>query len=96
MYMKQSFVYILTNRHRTVFYIGVTANLENRMIWHRAGKGSIFCKKYNVNILIYYKIYLDINDAIQREKVLKKWNRIWKIELIKKRNPEMKDLSGKD
>ena len=51
-------------------------------------------KKYNVNKLVYFEQTSDINEAIKREKILKKWNREWKIELIKKQNPEFKDLSS--
>ena len=93
--MKQSFVYILTNRHRSVFYIGVTANLQKRMQYHRLGIGSKFCQRYNVSTLIYYEVFLDIRDAIQRETVLKRWKRDWKIALIEKRNPGLKDLLTK-
>ena len=51
-------------------------------------------KKYNVNKLVYFEQTSDINEAIKREKILKKWNREWKIELIKKQNPKFKDLSS--
>ena len=61
----------------------------------RAGKGSKFCAKYNVNILVYYEIHLDIRDAIKRETQIKRWNRQWKIDLIKSRNPELRDLLEK-
>jgi len=93
--MKTSYVYILTNKNRTVFYTGVTADLVRRMIAHKAGKGSIFCARYNVNILVYYEIHLDICDAILRETRIKRWNRQWKIDLIRSKNPEMKDLLKK-
>ena len=96
MYMKTSFVYILTNRHQTVFYIGVTADLEKRMRYHREGKGSEFCCKYNVNSLVYYEVFSDIREAIRRETVLTRWKRDWKIALIRKRNPEMRELSFRD
>jgi putative endonuclease len=52
-----------------------------------------FTKKYGIKQLVYYEIYADILDAIQREKRVKKWNRIWKIRLIRTQNPEWKDLS---
>ncbi|MBM3403797.1 MAG: GIY-YIG nuclease family protein [Bacteroidetes bacterium] len=93
--MRTSYVYILTNRHRSVFYIGVTANLMKRMQYHQAGTGSKFCSRYNVNILIYYETFSDIRDAIHRETCLKRWNRDWKLELIRKKNPEMRDLLEK-
>jgi putative endonuclease len=93
--MKTSYVYIITNKNRTVFYTGVTANLTERMIRHRAGKGSKFCKKYNVNTLVWYETHLDIRDAIKRETQIKRWNRQWKIDMIRLKNPEMKDLLEK-
>ncbi len=96
MRMKRSYVYILTNSRRTVLYIGVTANLENRMKYHKDGAGSKFCRKYNVNILIYYEVFPDIREAIYREKILKKWHRAWKLELIRKKNPEIKEFLFKD
>jgi putative endonuclease len=93
--MKTSYVYILTNKNRTVFYTGVTADLVNRMSYHRVGKGSKFCAKYNVNVLVYYEIHLDIREAIKRETQIKRWNRQWKIDLIQTRNPELRDLLAK-
>jgi putative endonuclease len=93
--MKTSYVYIITNKNRTVFYTGVTANLTERMIRPREGKGSKFCAKYNVNTLIWYETHMDIRDAIRRETQIKRWNRQWKIDLIKSKNPEMKDLLEK-
>lgn len=93
--MTTSYVYILTNKNRTVFYTGVTADLAKRMSYHRAGTGSRFCAKYNVKILVYYEIHIDIRDAIKRETQIKRWNRQWKIDLIKSRNPELKDLLEK-
>jgi putative endonuclease len=94
--MKYSYVYILSNDNRTVFYIGVTADLSRRLTEHRSGKGSLFCKKYNVTTLVYYELSIDIRSAIAREKQLKNWKREWKIDLIKSKNPEMKDLMEKD
>jgi len=90
--MKQGYIYILSNRNRTVFYTGVTANLSRRIMQHRSGTGSIFCKRYNANALVYYEVFGDIRLAIKREKQIKNWKREWKIELIKTRNPEMKAL----
>jgi predicted GIY-YIG superfamily endonuclease len=61
--MKRSYVYIITNRYRTVFYIGVTANLFQRIKAHKEGTGSKFCRKYNVSILVYYEVFSDIREA---------------------------------
>jgi putative endonuclease len=93
--MKLSYVYIITNRYRTVFYTGVTADLDRRMAYHRSGKGSKFCAKYNVKYLVYYETFIDINDAFLRETRIKRWNRQWKIDLIRSKNHEMKDLMEK-
>ena len=90
--MKESFVYILCNKNKTTYYIGVTSNLKERIENHKQGKGSIFTKKYNITELLYYEIFTSINDAIFREKQLKKWNRNWKLELIKTKNPDLIDL----
>ena len=82
----------MSNKHRTTFYIGVTNNLQKRVSEHINGIGSKFVKKYNLFDLVYYEHYTDIKYAIIREKQLKNWHREWKINLIKKINPELKDL----
>lgn len=85
-------VYIVSNKRRTVYYIGVTADLMRRIREHKSGEGSAFTKKYNCTDLIYYESFLRIDEAIAREKRLKKWKRAWKEELIKKLNPDLRDL----
>ena len=90
--MKTSFIYILSNKNRTVLYTGVTANLSKRMQYHLAGKGSRFCKSYNVRDLIYFETFTDIRVAIAREKQIKGWCREKKMALIKSKNPDMKNL----
>lgn len=89
---KNGIVYILSNYKRTVLYIGVTSNLDKRIINHKYGSGSKFTAKYNLNVLLYFEQYPNINEAIEREKQLKNWHREWKFNLIKESNPEMKDL----
>ena len=86
-------IYILTNTHHTVLYIGVTADLFTRIPEHKNKiyPGS-FTSKYNCHKLVYYETFGRIEDAIVREKQLKKWNRAWKEQLIAKMNPEWKDL----
>ena len=88
------YVYILTNYKRTSFYIGVTNNIIRRMIEHGNGFGCEFTKKYKLKYLIYFEEYKYINDAISREKELKKWRREKKINLAKTTNPELIDLSA--
>jgi len=90
--MKLSYVYILANEYRTTFYIGMTANLKERMDQHKNELGSKFTLKYNVKDLIYFEEFKDINQAILREKKLKNWHHDWKINLIKEMNPTLKTL----
>ena len=91
--MKAPCVYILSNSHRTVLYVGVTSDLEKRVKEHKAGEGSAFASKYNLTFLLYYEEYEAMQQAIAREKVLKAWKRDWKWNLIKESNPSLKDLA---
>lgn len=74
-------------------YIGVTNNLETRIKQHKQKINKGFTFKYNVTKLVYFEVFQYIDQAIKREKQLKKWNRQWKINLIEKENKEWKDLS---
>ena len=86
-------VYILTNVHNAVLYIGVTSDLFTRIPQHKSKfYENSFTAKYNCNKLVYYETYAMIEDAIAREKQLKKWKREWKDKLIDGMNPEWKDL----
>ncbi len=87
------YVYLLTNESKSSFYIGVTNNLLRRTIEHKAKVNEGFTKQYNVNRLVYYEVFTQIKDAIAREKRLKRWNRLWKINLIEKENADWRDLS---
>lgn len=89
---KGGYVYIVSNKIRTTLYIGVTSNLSARSWEHKNGSGSIFTSKYNCTDLIYYEFYETIEEAIEREKRLKKWKRDWKETLINGFNPGMLDL----
>lgn len=91
----QYFVYILASKQNTVLYIGVTNNLERRVLEHKNKINKGFTSRYNVDKLVYFEEYTNINEAIKREKQLKKWNRQWKIDLIEKINPDWKDLAAK-
>ncbi|MEK7097668.1 MAG: GIY-YIG nuclease family protein [Patescibacteria group bacterium] len=90
--MNLYYVYILTNKRNGALYIGVTSNLLERVDQHKKGVYDGFTKKYNINRLVYYETFEDINNAIAREKQLKKFNRKWKIELIEKENPTWRDV----
>jgi len=87
------FVYILTNKRHTVFYTGMTNNLENRVFLHKTKFNKGFTSKYNCNQLVYFEEYSDVRDAIHREKQLKKYLRKWKIDLVSKMNLSWIDLS---
>lgn len=89
---KIGFVYIMSNKNRTTFYIGVTNCIERRVAEHKSGKSG-FTSQYNLFDLMYYERIAGFRNAIDREKQLKRWHRQWKINLIKEMNPEMKDLS---
>ena len=84
----------MTNKSNSVLYIGVTNNLTRRIQEHKLKINDGFTKKYNINKLVYFEQCTSIETAIQREKNLKKWNRSWKLDLIKGKNPEFKDLSS--
>lgn len=86
------FVYILTNFKKNVLYIGFTGNLEERVAQHKAGQIEGFTKKYNLNSLIYFEQFDDINDAKMRERALKKWKRAWKEKLVNQSNPEWNEI----
>lgn len=90
--MKQYFVYITANKPRGVLYIGITSELPKRVWEHKHKVVKSFTERYNLGKLVYYEIFDDPENAIKREKRLKKWNRDWKIELIEKANPDWNDL----
>ena len=85
-------VSIMSNKRGGVLYIGVTADLPARIMQHKQGKGSAFCRRYGLDRLVYAEPHAEIADAIAREKAMKAWKRAWKIEQIEKSNPEWSDL----
>jgi len=93
--MKNYYVYIVTNKPRSTLYIGMTNDLVRRGYEHRNGLIDGSTKKYNLKRLIYFEVFDRVEDAILREKRLKKWNRQRKIELIEKTNPDWIDLYDK-
>ncbi len=90
--MEQCYVYILASKRNGTLYIGVTNNLAKRVYEHKSNLVEGFTQKYKVHNLVYYEVYRNIQDAILREKRMKKWKRQWKIELIEKDNPQWDDL----
>jgi putative endonuclease len=87
------YVYLLANRSGTV-YVGVTNELERRVLEHRQGLFPGFTKQYKVNSLVYYEEFDYIEDAIQREKQIKAWRREKKDALVNAINPKWKDLAA--
>ena len=85
--MEKSYVYILSNYNETVFYTGVTANLEKRMYEHINEITQGFTSKYKIKKLMYYEVHENIYNAITREKTIKRWKREWKLNLINCVNP---------
>ncbi len=90
--MNNYYVYILTNEHGNVMYIGVTNNLERRLFEHKNELVDGFTKRYHVHKLVYFEQTGDVNAAIAREKQLKGWTRSRKNELVETTNPEWADL----
>ncbi len=91
--MKEAFVYIMSNKNRTATYIGVTNDIERRVMEHKSGEIKGFTSRYKLFDLVYVEHFLGIKQAIEREKQLKNWHKEWKWNLIKTQNPELKDLS---
>ena len=90
--MKTYYVYILAGKSRTL-YTGVTNNLERRVIEHRRKLIPGFTARYNISRLVYFEVFGDVRAAISREKQIKGWDRMKKIELIESVNRDWKDLS---
>jgi len=89
----QYYVYILTNTKNGPLYIGMTNNLERRMYEHKNKLIEGFTYKYGLDKLVFMESSEYVQDAITREKRMKKWKRQWKINLIEKNNPEWLDLA---
>ena len=90
--MRAYYVYILTNRSKTL-YTGMTGNLIQRVRQHKEHVNDGFTSKYNIDRLAYYERFSDVHAAIAREKEIKGWLRIKKLQLIVSMNPEWKDLA---
>ena len=86
------YIYIMSNTNNTTLYIGVTNDIESRVQEHKSGQIPGFTQKYNFSKLVYYEKYSDIDQAIEREKKLKKWRREKKDWLVRTINPDLRDL----
>ncbi|MBO3097542.1 GIY-YIG nuclease family protein [Gelidibacter sp. DF109] len=83
----------MTNKNHTVIYVGFSGQVYERIHQHKKKYSKGFANKYNLNKLVYYEKFESPNEAIKREKQIKKWNREWKINLINDFNPNWDDLS---
>lgn len=90
---KSYYVYILASSKNGTLYAGVTSNLEKRVYEHRNNLVKGFTQEYGIHKLVYFEETNEVNEALTREKVLKKWNRNWKVRLIESMNPEWRDLA---
>lgn len=87
------YVYILISRIKDgALYVGVTNDLVRRIYEHKEGLVAGFTKKYNIKMLVYYEIHSEIEQAIRREKSIKRWSRMKKMHAIETMNPEWNDL----
>jgi putative endonuclease len=87
------YVYILASQRNGTLYVGVTNDLARRMTAHKSGLVPGFTKQYGVNQLVYFEEHPSILEAREREYRMKRWQRVWKLELIEKLNPDWRDLS---
>ena len=90
--MNSYWLYILASKRNGTLYVGVTNNLSRRIYEHKEKLREGFTERYNIVKLVYAEEFQDIYNAIQKEKRVKKWNRLWKLRLIEERNPDWRDL----
>ena len=89
---RQPAVYILASKRNGTLYIGVTSDLAKRVWQHKNDVVDGFTKRYSVHQLVWYELHDTMESAIEREKTLKNWKRVWKLELIENSNPSWQDL----
>lgn len=85
-------VYMLASRTRGTLYTGVTSDLVPRVWQHKNNLADGFARRYRVHLLVWYELHPDMHSAIAREKAIKAWKRLWKIQLVESSNPEWRDL----
>ena len=85
-------VYIMASQRNGTLYTGVTSHLPARIQQHREGQVPGFTEKHGVKTLVWYEQHFEMEEAIAREKSIKRWARAWKLELIEKTNPTWRDL----
>ncbi|ARV12516.1 endonuclease [Gilvibacter sp. SZ-19] len=86
-------VYMISNKKDGVLYVGKTKRLKQRIYQHKSkAHPNTFSARYNLDKLMYFEEFQSHEDALLRERRIKKWKRAWKIELIEKSNPNWRDL----
>lgn len=90
--MKQYYVYIMANKRNGTLYTGITSNLARRIWEHKNKIVEGFTKRYGVSTLVYCETFNTADDAIEREKIIKRWKRHWKLKMIEQVNPNWTDL----
>ena len=91
--MREYCVYIMASQSRTL-YVGVTSDLERRVLEHKSGTNFGFTQKYKVTNLVWFEAFTEVDQAIDAEKRIKKWRREKKVALVEDRNPEWLDLGS--
>jgi putative endonuclease len=86
------YVYLLASERNGTLYVGVSSNIIQRIWQHKAGLLPGFTRTHGVKNLVWYEVHESITAAIRREKLIKRWNRSWKIRLIEETNPYWRDL----
>lgn len=90
--MRTFYVYMMCNKHNNVLYTGMTNDLIRRVLEHKYKATKGFTAKYNCDKLVWFEEYQSSDEALTRERLLKKWRRNWN-ELVERKNPEWKDLA---
>ena len=85
-------VYIMANKRNGTLYTGVSSDLVPRVQLHREGRVPGFTQDYDCKLLVWFEQHNYMHEAIKREKQIKRWRRVWKLELIEKLNPDWRDL----
>jgi putative endonuclease len=89
---KQPAVYVLASKRNGTLYVGVTSDLIKRVWEHKNNVVKGFTERYSVHQLVWYELHETMESAIRKEKMLKNWKRVWKLELIERSNPNWQDL----
>ncbi len=89
---KQPAVYVLASKRNGTLYVGVTSDLIKRVWEHKNNVVKGFTERFSVHQLVWYELHETMESAIRKEKMLKNWKRVWKLELIERSNPNWQDL----